>query len=92
VDRQEGVDGSTLELYRLLLQLRREYGLGAGEVKWQPSGSPDVLVFDNGRVRAVINLGMQAAALPAGHMMVSSEPLDVKGQLPANTAAWLSLP
>lgn len=92
VDRQEGVDGSTLELYRLLLQLRREYGLGAGELKWQPSGPPDVLVFDNGRVRAVINLGMQAAALPAGHMMVSSEPLDVKGQLPANTAAWLSLP
>lgn len=91
VDRQEDVRGSTLELYRQLLQVRREYALGAGAVKWQTTDSAEVLIFDNGNVRAVINFGTQPVALPSGTMMVSSEPLEVNGPLPGNTAAWLSL-
>src|SRR5690606_35899537 len=34
VDRQTGVPGSTLELYRSLLRHRRERGLGLGEPTW----------------------------------------------------------
>jgi alpha-glucosidase len=91
VDRQEGVNGSTLELYRQLLQLRHDYRLGNGRLRWQSSGSPDVLVFDNDTLRAVINLGMRPIALPAGRLLVSSEPLDAAGRLRGNAAAWLDL-
>ena len=34
MDQQDGVAGSTLELYRTLLALRREHRLGRGELTW----------------------------------------------------------
>jgi len=89
VDRQDGAGGSTLELYRRLLQLRRDHALGAGQLHWHATGASDVLSFDNGELRAVINLGMKPVALPAGTLLVSSEPLSAPGHLPGNTAAWL---
>ena len=45
VDRQTGVEGSTLELYRTLLRLRRELRPGRGELAWVDLGE-DVLAFD----------------------------------------------
>src|SRR5690606_26349968 len=45
-NRQEGVAGSTLELYRRLLTVRRKYGLGLGELHWHELGE-DVLAFTN---------------------------------------------
>jgi alpha-glucosidase len=53
VDRQDGVSGSTLELYRQLLRLRRDYALGTGQLQWQSASSSNVLVFDNGTLRVV---------------------------------------
>ena len=37
VDQQVGVPGSTLEMYRAALRLRREHGLGLGEVVFDDS-------------------------------------------------------
>ena len=91
VDRQEGVSGSTLELYRQLLQLRHDYSLGSGQLRWQSGGSSDVLSFDNGTLRTVINLGTQPITLPPGRLLLSSEPQDASGRLRGNTAAWLAL-
>jgi alpha-glucosidase len=91
MDRQDGVSGSTLELYRELLQLRRDYALGTGRLQWQSGGSSNVLIFDNGTLRVAVNLGTQAVTLPQGALLVSSEPLDRPDELPGNTAAWLSL-
>ena len=91
VDRQDGVRGSTLELYRELLRLRRDYALGGGRLQWQSESSSNVLVFDNGTLRVVINLGMRPIPLPEGAVLVSSEPLETPGELPGNTAAWLTL-
>ncbi|WP_222105771.1 glycoside hydrolase family 13 protein [Paraburkholderia sp. BCC1885] len=91
VDQQDDVSGSTLELYRELLRLRRDYALGSGQLQWHAVHSPDALIFDNGRLRAVINLGMQPIALPQGALLISSEPLEAPGELPGNTAAWLKL-
>jgi alpha-glucosidase len=91
VDRQDGVSGSTLELYRQLLRLRRDYALGTGQLQWQSASSSNVLVFDNGTLRVVVNLGMRPIALPQGALLVSSEPLETPGELPGNTAAWLRL-
>jgi alpha-glucosidase len=90
-DQQDGVPGSTLELYRELLRLRRAHGLGGGSLCWQ-SSADSTLVFDNGTVRAAINLGDEDAILPAGEPLASSQPLRRSGTLPGNTAAWLALP
>ncbi len=94
VDRQTGVAGSTLELYRTLLGLRREHGLGVRELGWvEDAGDPDhVVAFDllaPGRptVRVVTNVGGAPVALPAGRVLVSSSP--VTASLPADTTAWM---
>ncbi|GAB3468701.1 glycoside hydrolase family 13 protein [Azotobacter salinestris] len=89
VDRQDGISGSTLELYRQILQLRHEHALGNGQLHWLDSDK-DVLAFDNGDLRVVINMGAQATVLPAGsQVLLSSEPLQEPGKLPGNTAVWL---
>jgi len=89
VDRQDGKDGSTLELYRKILELRQEFALGDGKLQWVDSAK-DVLAFDNGDLRVVINMGEQATALPeGGQVLLSSEPLQETGKLPGNTAVWL---
>ena len=87
-DAQLGVDGSTLELYRTLLTLRREHRLGSGELEWLPESAGDVLVFRNGDVTVVANTGASPAALPAGRVIASSGPLDGEG-VPSDTTVWL---
>ncbi|WP_245977260.1 glycoside hydrolase family 13 protein [Cryobacterium soli] len=87
-DAQEGVEGSTLELYTLALKLRREHGLGLGSVEWLPSPSDSVLVFRNGNVIVVANTGDQPVELPDGTLLLSSELLEGR-TLPGDTTAWL---
>lgn len=89
VDRQEGVAGSTLELYRQILQLRHKYSLGNGQVQWLDADK-GVLAFDNGDLRIMINFGTKAVALPADRkVLLSSEALQ-EDKLPGNTAVWLT--
>ncbi|RRD46394.1 glycoside hydrolase family 13 protein [Tessaracoccus sp. OH4464_COT-324] len=86
-DRQSGVEGSTLELYRLLIRLRRELGLGSGELRWL-DGYPDgVVAFTNAGVTVLTNVSADDVALPAGEVLAASEPLH--GVLPAGAACWL---
>ncbi|KQR75135.1 alpha-amylase [Arthrobacter sp. Leaf337] len=68
-DRQDGVDGSTLELYRAALALRKEHRLGAGTFRWADVHAPEegVLAFQNRDVLVVANMGIAAAALPGGY-------------------------
>ena len=88
VAAQDGVDGSTLELYRKALKLRRELQTSE-ELEWQESGSADVLHFTRpGNWQTVTNFGDAPVELPAGEVLVTSGPLD-GGLLPANTTAWL---
>ncbi|MGO1629219.1 MULTISPECIES: glycoside hydrolase family 13 protein [unclassified Microbacterium] len=88
-DRQAGVEGSTLELYRTLLRLRREFGLASGELEWAEAAPDDVVTFRVGEVTVIANLGEQAVPLPQGaDVLVSSGPLD-GGALPNDTAVWL---
>ncbi|HEX6937108.1 MAG TPA: alpha-amylase family glycosyl hydrolase [Actinomycetes bacterium] len=92
VAAQEGVDGSTLELYRAALRLRRDLLLSEG-MEWleSPAGS---LAFrrqaaDGPAVVCVVNLGAEAAPLPAhDEILLSSSPV-LDGRLPTDTAAWL---
>ncbi|MBM9463290.1 glycoside hydrolase family 13 protein [Aeromicrobium sp. YIM 150415] len=93
VDRQDGTEGSTLELYRRLLTLRRSRGLGRGELSWSDDQDGDAVAFHirSGDLDTVViaNLGPSTLPLPE-HLtpLVSSGPLDGQG-LPPDTTVWL---
>ncbi|WLQ06968.1 glycoside hydrolase family 13 protein [Arthrobacter oryzae] len=88
VDAQDGVEGSTLELYRKALKLRRELQT-AEELEWVETGNPKVLQFSrHGGWQSVTNFGDEPVEIPAGEVLLSSAPLDGK-LLPGNTTVWL---
>jgi alpha-glucosidase len=93
VDRQTGVPGSTLELYRSLLAERRRLHLGTGSLTWVEGYGEDVLALTNGgpdreRVLVVTNLGAEPVELPEGvDVLVASGPL-VAGRVPTDTTVW----
>ncbi|MCL2455217.1 MAG: glycoside hydrolase family 13 protein [Micrococcales bacterium] len=92
VDRQDGHPGSTLELYRELLRVRRERGLGWGSLTWYAplADRPDVLAFHNGEVLVIANLGTRPAPMPEDtHVLVSSTPEAPTDQIAPDTAVWL---
>ncbi|MGJ9403981.1 glycoside hydrolase family 13 protein [Arthrobacter sp. KK5.5] len=88
VEAQDGVPGSTLELYRAALRLRRE--LQTEEtLEWVETGSESVLAFrrPNGWV-TVTNFGDEPAPLPEGEVLLGSAPV-ADGALPGAATAWL---
>ena len=94
-DAQDGVEGSTLELYRAALRLRRTERLGLGGAAWEPAfqDDEDVIAVRNGSVVVVANLGSAPVALPAGAevLLASGLPGDapVGAELPGDTTVWL---
>lgn len=88
VEAQDGTEGSTLELYRTALRLRRELQADE-ELEWVETGNPEILHFRRpGGWQPVTKFGDTAVDLPAGTVLVSSAILK-DGKLPANTTAWL---
>jgi alpha-glucosidase len=84
-DRQRGVPGSTWELYRAAIELRRTFR--GADLVWQESAA-EVLAFTVGNVLVVTNFGAEPVALPAGaRVLLSSEPL-VDGQVPTDVTVW----
>ncbi|SBT46526.1 glycoside hydrolase family 13 protein [Micromonospora auratinigra] len=76
LDRQRAVPGSTYELYRTALRLRREHGLARGPLRWLASGD-EVSTFTNGDLTVLTNFGAAPVPLPAGaEVLVASAPLD----------------
>lgn len=86
---QQGVIGSTLELYTDALRLRREHRLGAGTLEWLPGLPADVLGFRNGSVRVIINYSETPHELPAGRLLLDSADAS-DGVLQPGTAVWLA--
>jgi alpha-glucosidase len=86
LDQERGRPGSTYELYREALRLRKQYRLGRGTLDWLPG---DVLAFANGAVTVVTNFGPAPAPLPVGEVILTSGDLAADGTLPADTTAWL---
>lgn len=89
---QKGIAGSTLELYRQLLKIRKEYGLGIGSLKWVEDLCDDTtLAFDNSGVRVIANFG-SAINLPAGELLVTTQhDLTIEGVLEHDQVAWIRL-
>nr|WP_030502269.1 glycoside hydrolase family 13 protein [Micromonospora purpureochromogenes] len=87
LDRQRGVPGSTYELYRTALRLRREHALARGPLRFLSSGD-EVLTFTNGDLTVLTNFGAAPAPLPAGaQVLVSSAPLDGPA-VPTDVTVW----
>jgi alpha-glucosidase len=87
LDRQRDVPGSTWELYRAALELRRTHELGRSSLAWDESPA-DVLAFRVADVLVVTNFGAAPTPLPTGaRVLLSSEPL-VDGQVPEDVTVW----
>ena len=88
---QDGVAGSTLELYRTALHLRRRLHSGNDTLEWHDPGQADVLWLQRpGSWHCLVNFSQRPTTLPPGHILLASGPLPDDGCLPAETAVWLS--
>lgn len=90
VEAEDGVPGSTLEMYRRALALRHELPmLGDGEMAWLPA-TPEVLAFSRGPHFACwVNFGTTPIALPADVQVLVASDVLVDGALPPDAAAWV---
>ena len=86
-----------LELYRSALRVRRaSSALGRGELRWVDGDADpaDLLELDlvgsDETVRVLLNLSDDPVAVPAGDLLLASEPV-VDGLLPGASAAWVRL-
>ncbi|MFF9085864.1 glycoside hydrolase family 13 protein [Streptomyces sp. NPDC014991] len=90
VEAQAGTEGSTLELYRTALRLRRKL-LEGETLTWTPEAPAGVLDFTRGEAwRCVTHLGAEPVPLPPGEVLLSSAPLPGGGTLPPDTTVWLA--
>jgi alpha-glucosidase len=94
-DRQYGVAGSTFEMYRTALELRRAEKIGTAGLAWVDAlaGSPDVVAFQVSGVVVLANLGGSPVALPdETDVLVASGDLTTADGLravPSDTTVWL---
>jgi alpha-glucosidase len=91
VEAQEADPGSTLNLYRAGIRLRRELPeLGDGPLEWIEGLGPELLAFRRGDAFAcVVNTGDEPVALPAHESVLLASSLLDGDLLPGNSTAWL---
>jgi alpha-glucosidase len=91
-DLQAESPSSHLSLYRRLLRLRRELGLGRGSLSWAEdwcTGSG--LGYVNGTTLVLMNLNHEPLELPAGDVIVRSSAAGSGRLLASGEAAWIRL-
>jgi alpha-glucosidase len=92
LDAERGVPGSTYELYRRALALRRELGLGRGSLSWLDPMPEGTVAFINGDLLVVANLGDEPYRLPVGAEVVhASAELDGSGRVPTDVTVWAKI-
>ncbi|MGV9557089.1 glycoside hydrolase family 13 protein [Streptomyces sp. NPDC003401] len=90
VQAQDGTDGSTLELYRTALRLRRKL-LDGEELTWARETPPGVLSFARSDGwRCVTNLSDAPVPCPPGEVLLSSAPPAGDGGIGPDTTVWLA--
>ena len=89
VEAQQADPGSTLSFYREALAIRRRYADTAGDAVELLETPTDVLAFERGPLRVLVNCGKKPVPLPQGEVVVASGPVP-DGTLPPDTAVWLS--
>lgn len=87
-DRQAGVEGSTLELYREAILLRRSLGLGHGDLQWLSEPTDGVIAYRNGELISITNMGSRPVDIPEGTVLLASDVVD-SGSLAPDTTVWV---
>ncbi len=88
-DQQEGVEGSTLEMYRSALKLRRELELGKGlDLTISDSIGEGILSLTSGPVTVLVNTTDSDVELPEGDVILASTP-EARSVLAANSTVWM---
>ena len=92
-DLQEGVPGSTLELYKRLLKQRRAFGLGGGGFRWADEyQDKNTLAYINNGVLVLMNFGPEPVVLPAGEVLVTTQhDLTAERELEHDQVVWIKL-
>ncbi len=90
-DRQDGIEGSTLELYKHALKMRAQLKLGEGSFEWVPEYTRETaLGYRNGDILVVHNFGEEPLELPCGEVIASSlHGMDSARSLAADQTVWL---
>jgi alpha-glucosidase len=90
VEGQEADHASMLWLYRDALHLRRELpALHGNEFGWLDLGEQVIALTRGDGFACVVNFGEQPVELPAGRIVLSSQPIN--DTLPTDCAAWIAL-
>jgi alpha-glucosidase len=90
-DAQRGVAGSTYELYREALRLRRAHALGSGSLTWLDGHPDEVLAFANRDLLVVANLGTAPVPAPAGAgVLLTSTAVPDESVVPPDTTVWFT--
>jgi alpha-glucosidase len=91
-DLQEGVSGSTLEMYKQALKLRSELDLGQGSFEWvEELCYQDVLAFRNNGILVIHNFGEIDIELPEGTELISSTTDSQQNLVLPHETKWLKL-
>ena len=84
---QEQDANSALNFYKAALELRKALSLGEGSFDWVENS--EVLSFENNGILVVHNFSGQDQEMPAGQLLLASEPGMTR--LEANTTVWVKL-
>lgn len=90
---QEGVAGSTLELYKRLLKERKVFGMGSGAFRWaEEYQDKNTLAYINNDVLVLINFGPEPVVVPAGEVLVTTQhDLTAERELEHDQVVWIKL-
>ncbi len=90
---QEGVAGSTLELYKALLKARKQFDMGNGEFRWAPEFMDEsLLAYINNGILVLSNFNGDPAVIPAGEILATTQhDLTIEGELEHDHTVWIKL-
>ena len=90
---QEGVAGSTLELYKALLKARRQFDMGNGEFRWAPEFMDEsTLAYINNGILVLSNFNGDPVIIPAGEILATTQhDLTIEGELEHDHTVWIKL-
>lgn len=87
VARQLEDSGSSLNLYKRALKLRREFFVGSGEITLH--NQDQILSYRRGDIQVVMNTSGSSLPIPPGEVILASH--EVIDALPAKSTVWLRL-